>query len=216
MLKTVIFDMDGVIIDSEPIHHDAFFKVFDDLNIEVSELYYDNLKGFSTKNAMQRIVDDFQLNNESVAELVERKRSYFNDLFDTKTDLRLIPGVFRLIQDLHQKGLQLILASSSAKVTIDRIFRRFELYPYFTHIISGEEFPQSKPNPAIFLRAQELSQHSKQECIVIEDSTNGILAAHRAEIFCIAYKSENSHNQDLSLADAVIDNFEEIERILHN
>lgn len=210
MIKTVIFDMDGVIIDSEPIHHDAFFKVFDDLNIEISELYYDSLKGFSTKNAIQRIVNDFQLNNESVAELVERKRSYFNDLFDTKADLRLIPGVFSLIQDLHQKGLQLILASSSAKVTIDRIFRRFELYPYFTHIISGEEFPQSKPNPAIFLRAQELSQHSKQECIVIEDSTNGILAAHRAEIFCIAYKSENSHNQDLSLADAVIDDFEEV------
>jgi beta-phosphoglucomutase-like phosphatase (HAD superfamily) len=100
------------------------------------------------------------------------------------------------------------LASSSAKVTIERIFNRFNLHQYFTHIVSGEDFPQSKPNPAIFNHAAFLSQTPKGNCIVIEDSTNGIKAANAAGIFCIGYNSVNSKMQDLSTADMVIQHFE--------
>jgi HAD superfamily hydrolase (TIGR01509 family) len=115
-----------------------------------------------------------------------------------------------LIQELHGKGMQLVLASSSANVTIQMIFNRFGLEPYFTHKVSGEDFPQSKPNPAIFLEAARLAQTPVEECIVIEDSTNGIKASHSAGIYCVGYRSVNSKLQDYSLANKVISDFSEL------
>ena len=103
-----------------------------------------------------------------------------------------------------------IVASSASKVTIDRVFTRFGLHSYFSHIVSGEDFPKSKPHPAIFEHAVFLSQTPKEACVVIEDSTNGIIASKAAGIYCIGYDSENSKMQDLSLADSVIRRFDEL------
>jgi HAD superfamily hydrolase (TIGR01509 family) len=121
-----------------------------------------------------------------------------------------LDGVEELIKDLYANGIQLVLASSSAHVTIERIFIRFNLHHYFTHIVSGEDFPKSKPHPAIFIKAAELSGTPVENCIVIEDSTNGIMAAKAAGIYCIGYNSVNTKLQDYSLADEVISNFNEL------
>ena len=210
MLQTVIFDMDGVIVDTEPVHHYAYFQHFKELNIEVSAEMFASFTGNSTKNVFQKIKDYFQISIETET-LVQRKRTIFNEAFDTKEDLFLLEGVEDLIKKLHQSGLQLILASSASKVTIDRVFKRFQLHSYFSHIISGEDFPESKPNPAIFNEAVRLSNTPKENCIIIEDSTNGIKAAHAAGVFCVGYKSVNSHKQDYSLANIVIDKFEDLD-----
>lgn len=209
MIKTVIFDMDGVIVDTEPVHHYAYNQHFKKLNIEVTPEMYASFTGNSTKNIFERLKEQFNL-NEDVQTLVETKRNLFNDAFDSKQDLYLLDGVEDLIKDLHKNGMQLILASSSATVTIDRIFNRFELHKFFTHIVSGEDFPKSKPHPAIFLKAVELSNTAAKDCIVIEDSTNGIKAAKAAGIYCIGYDSYHSKMQDYSLADMVISDFKEL------
>ena len=209
MIQTVIFDMDGVIVDTEPVHHYAYNQHFKMLNIEVSPEMYASFTGNSTKNIFERLKATFQL-NEDVQELVETKRNLFNEAFDHKEDLYLLDGVEDLIKDLHNHGIQLVLASSSATVTINRIFNRFGLHQYFTHIVSGEDFPKSKPHPAIFEHAVFLSQTPRENCIVIEDSTNGIKAAKAAGIYCIGYDSVNSKMQDYSLADQVISNFNEL------
>jgi HAD superfamily hydrolase (TIGR01509 family) len=201
--------MDGVIVDTEPVHSYAYFQHFAELNIDVSKDMFTSFMGNSTRNTFQKLKELFPIDLE-VEDLIQRKRTIFNDAFDNKKDLYLIEGVEKLIKDLHQNGMQLIVASSAAKVTIDRVFKRFNLYPYFSHIVSGEDFPNSKPHPEIFEYAASLSITSKENCIVIEDSTNGIIAAKAAGIFCIGYNSEHSKLQDLSLADVVINHFDEL------
>jgi HAD superfamily hydrolase (TIGR01509 family) len=209
MIQTVIFDMDGVIVDTEPVHRYAYFQHFEELNIEVSEEMYTSFTGFSTRNTFQRLKEQFGI-NEEVEDLIQRKRSIFNDAFDTKEDLELLEGVENLIKDFYKNGMQLIVASSASKVTIERVFNRFGLHQYFSHIVSGEDFPKSKPHPAIFEHAASLSIASKENCIVIEDSTNGIKAAKAAGIFCIGYNSIHSKGQDLTLADVVVSHFNEL------
>lgn len=201
--------MDGVIVDTEPVHHYAYHQHFKHLNIDVTEEMYASFTGNSTKNVYQRLKETFDILDE-VEDLVQKKRSLFNDAFDEKEDLDLLPGVRELIVDLHSNGIQLILASSASKVTIERVFNRFKLHQYFTHIVSGEDFPKSKPHPAIFEHAASLSVASKEECVVIEDSTNGIKAAKAAGIFCIGYISENSHLQELAEADTVVNHFSDL------
>jgi HAD superfamily hydrolase (TIGR01509 family) len=209
MIKTVIFDMDGVIVDTEPVHHYAYHQHFKKLNIEISDEMYATFTGNSTKNIYEKIKNNFQI-NEDVPSLVLAKRNLFNDAFDSKEDLYLLDGVEDLIKDLYHNGIQLVLASSSANVTIERIFNRFNLHQYFTHKVSGEDFPNSKPHPAIFEHAAFLSQTPVENCIVIEDSTNGILAAKAAGIYCIGYDSVHSKLQDYTLADKVITHFSEL------
>lgn len=209
MKNTVIFDMDGVIVDTEPLHKTAYYQHFAELNIDVDSELFSKFTGKSTKNVYQMIKDIFGIQT-NVEELTERKRTIFYGLFDSDPALKLLDGVEVLIKNLHSANFQLILASSAAKSTIDRVFKRFNLFPFFSHLLSGEDFPESKPNPAIFIEAQRLSGNDKSDCIVIEDSTNGILAANGAGIFCIGYKSENSKNQNYESADLVINHFDEL------
>lgn len=209
MVQTVIFDMDGVIVDTEPVHHFAYYQHFNELGIEVSDEMYRSFTGNSTRNIFQKLKAQFDL-QEDVEDLILRKRHLFNEAFDLKEDLYLIDGVEELIKDLHANGIQLIVASSASKVTINRVFTRFNLHQYFTHIVSGEDFPKSKPHPAIFEHAASLSVAPKENCIVIEDSTNGIQAAVSAGIFCVGYDSFHSKDQDLSKANIIIRHFNEL------
>lgn len=202
--------MDGVIVDTEPVHYYAYMQHFKSLGISVPDEMYATFTGNSTKNVYQRVKETFGLDYE-VEHLVNNKREIFNNAFDEKEDLAMLEGVFELIENLHNNGMQLILASSSAKITIERVFRRFSLHNYFSHIVSGEDFPKSKPHPAIFNKAAELSGHHKSECIVIEDSTNGVEAAKAADIYCVGYKSLNSKFQDLNKADMIIERFNELD-----
>ena len=209
MIRTVIFDMDGVIIDTEPIHHHAFFTLFAELGIPVTETEYATFLGRSTRNVFQRLKAEYNLPQE-VESLLMRKRELFNKAFDEDASLDLLPGVRTLIEDLRRHDVQLVVASSASKATIARVFQRFGLGPYFSHIVSGEDFVESKPNPAIFVQAAAVANTSNKNCIVIEDAANGVAAAKAAGIYCIAYASPHSAGQDLHQADRVIQDFAEL------
>lgn len=203
MIRTVIFDMDGVLVDTEPLHHDAFFRHFAELGIQMTAAEYNTFLGSSTRNVYQQLQQQFNL-TEDVQALVQRKRELFGVSFDASTELDLLPGARALIEDLHQAGLPLQLASSASKETIARVFGRFGLYPYFDNLVSGEDFPRSKPDPAIFLHAAQLAGIAPAQCLVIEDSANGVTAAKAAGMYCIGYRSAHSEGQDLHHADRVV------------
>ena len=128
MIQTVIFDMDGVIIDTEPIHHQAYYTQFAELGISDAE--YATFLGSSTRNVFQRLKQQFGLKQE-VETLLLRKRELFNQIFDADADLALLDNVQVLLDDLRVHRVPLVLASSASKATIGRVFDRFGLGPYF-------------------------------------------------------------------------------------
>jgi beta-phosphoglucomutase len=209
MLKAVIFDMDGVIVDSEPLHHRAYHAMFEEIGITVSDEQYDSLTGKSTINICKLLKDQFRLSH-APEELMAIKRRHYYHFFENDRDFDLISGVRGLIQDYRDNGLTLVLGSSASMPNIEKIFERFDLNPYFKAKISGAELKASKPHPEIFLKAVEATGFLPEECIVIEDATNGIEAAKGAGIYCVAFESGHSKNQDYSKADLVIKDFEAI------
>ncbi|WP_298343927.1 HAD family phosphatase [uncultured Algibacter sp.] len=209
MLKAVIFDMDGVIIDSEPMHNKAYHDMFDEVGIDVSSELYESFTGQSTINICKRLCDHFDL-KEAPETLVALKRKHYKQFFDSNSDLGLIDGVLDLIKNYYNNGLTLVLASSAAMTSINQIFDRFDLNQYFVAKLSGGDLKQSKPHPEIFIKAAEATGFSKEECIVIEDSTNGVEAAKAAGIYCVGFDSFHSKNQDYSKANTVITDFKDI------
>ncbi|MCL5128416.1 HAD family phosphatase [Algibacter sp. L4_22] len=206
MLKAAIFDMDGVIINSEPLHHAAYHKMFSDVGANMTSELYESFTGQSTLNVCKQVKDHFNL-NESPETLVAIKRKHYEYIFENDKDFDLIDGVLDLIKNYHANGLTLVLASSASMPSIERIFKRFDLNPYFKAKLSGADLKASKPHPEIFIKAADASGFKTSECIVIEDSTNGITAANGANIFCVGYDSVHSKNQDYSNANLKIKDF---------
>jgi len=209
MLKAVLFDMDGVIVDTEPLHCKAYYKMFAAVGISVSDALYESFTGQSTISICRQLCTLFNL-TEAPETLVQLKRDFFKELFFKNDSLDLIDGVLELIKDYHNNGLTLVLASSASMVTINNVFDKFDLNKYFIAKLSGADLKASKPHPEIFIKAAIASGFAKEECMVIEDSTNGIAAANAAGIFCVGFKSPHSKNQVYDQADMVISSFKEI------
>jgi len=209
MLKGVLFDMDGVIVDTEPLHHKAYHLMFDEVEIEVSPELYQSFTGQSTLNICKRLCDHFGV-TKAPETLVQLKRKHFKHIFANDSSLQLIDGVLDIIKEYHERELKLVLASSASMLTINNIFERFDLNQYFIAKFSGADLKQSKPHPEIFEKAAYATGYERKNCMVIEDSTNGIKAANAAGIFCVGYDSVHSKNQDYTIANMVISDFSEI------
>lgn len=212
MLKSVIFDMDGVIIDSEPEHLRSEQELFKALGIVMAE--DDHLEEFvgTTSHYMWGALKNRFSLPQTVEELVKSEReSYYNFLISRNHTIDLIKGAKELIQDLYKNGVTLAIASSSPMNVIEAVVDMYGIREYFVELVTGDYVERSKPNPDIFLYAARKVESMPEECIVIEDSANGVLAAKRAGMKCIGYKNLNSGNQNLSPADLIINSFNEID-----
>ncbi|MGB1901497.1 MAG: HAD family hydrolase, partial [Flavobacteriaceae bacterium] len=170
---------------------------------------YEGFTGQSTYGICKQLCTHFNLELEP-QELVQIKRNYFTKLFFDDDDLKLLDGVEELINNYFDHGLTLVVASSASMFTINNVMKRFKLDRFFSNKLSGADLKASKPHPEIFINAAKAANALANECFVIEDSTNGIKAAKRAGIYCVAYKSEHSKNQDYTLADMLISDYKEI------
>ena len=195
-LKAVLFDMDGVIVDTEPLHKQAYFLMFKKVGIEVSEELYNAYTGQSTIEICKDLVNRFNL-SLAATELVAYKRAFFKELFFSDTnDLQLLDGVLDLIKDYYNNGITLVLASSASMVTINNVFDKFDLNKYFKGKISGADLKASKPHPEIFIKAAKIAGFYKKECLVIEDSVSGVKAAKSGGFDVFGY-IEHDYNNEL-------------------
>jgi beta-phosphoglucomutase family hydrolase len=210
MFKAVIFDMDGVIIDSEPIHSKVEKRLFEDLGLAISDDEHHSFVGTTSRWMWSYIKDKYKL-DQSIEELVQMEAaSYIGHLLSQK-DEKPIPGVVDLIQELHGNNVRLAVASSASVRNIEIVLKMFNVEKYFEARISGDEVRNGKPAPDVFLHCAKILGLRPEECVVIEDSKNGVEAAKAAGMRCIGFKNPNSGEQDLSAADMVIRSFLELD-----
>ena len=209
MIQTVIFDMDGVIIDSESVYFKIDKQMFDELNIAVSFEEQCSYVGASSQNMWDSIISKHGITDHREV-LMSKEYNLYMEHLANANDLQPIEGVRELINDLHEHNFKLVLASSSRMETIDIVLNKFRLSEFFTIKVSGSELAHSKPHPEIFQRAADLIKSEPKECIVIEDSKNGVTAAKAAGMKCIGFLNPSSGHQNLANADMVIRSFKEL------
>ena len=207
MIETVIFDMDGVIIDSEPIHQELQYELFQSYNISIGQDEYQKFIGRSSKNMWQELIERFSL-TVTVDEVLLQDRNLYHERLRAEKGLSPIAGIPELIESLHEAEIKLVLASSSSMQSINLVLDLFELSHYFDHRVSGANLAFSKPHPEIFHVAAGLTGSENQRCLVIEDSNHGVTAAKRARMKCVGFRNPSSGNQDLSQADLIIDDMQ--------
>jgi beta-phosphoglucomutase len=215
MLRAVIFDFNGIIVDDEPIHFELFKKVFAEEGIELSQdAYYARYLGFDDRGAFSFGYREHNrsLSHDKLAELIERKAVYYQE--GIRNHVAIFPGVKSLVIDLA-KNLPLAVASGALRNEIETILTTAGLIDHFKVIISAEDVERGKPEPDIFLKAlaslneQNGNAIQANECVVIEDSKEGIKGARRAGMKCLAVT--NSHPAELlKEANAVVKTLETV------
>ena len=217
MLRAIIFDFNGIIVDDEPIHFELFQRVLKEEGITLTEQdYYARYLGFDDRGAFTAAYREHErlLPEAKLAQLIERKAVYYQE--DIKTKMRVFPGVTTLVPALA-KQLPLAIASGALRNEIEMILSSVGLRGRFRAVVSAEDVKRGKPEPEIFLKAlAQLNVMSQgqppinaAECLVIEDSKEGIRGARRAGMKCLAVT--NSHPGDLlSGADAVVGSLERV------
>lgn len=209
MLKAVIFDMDGVIIDSEPMHARAAVLALQKYDINISIDYAYHFIGTTTYVMCRNMVEDFNLNitpEQLLNDNIEMKNYLLS-----KEGYSGIPYILDVMKDLKEHDMKLIIASSSSPEAIEDVMNALLINPYFHGYVSGTMVANPKPAPDIFLEAARRLGVAPENCIVIEDSLHGITAANAAGMASIGFINPNSGNQDLSKATMLIEGFDEID-----
>jgi beta-phosphoglucomutase len=208
--QAVIFDMDGVLVDSEPFHVQNEKLMFSRLGLDISDEEHARYMGTATDVMWEQIIRERKLSldvEETTLQTIQQEIPYFQSL--EKIDP--MPGLVNLLEKLQKSGIPMAVASSSDKAIIDIILEKSGLRKYFEHAVSSGEIGKSKPEPDVFLHAAMLLGVAPENCIVFEDSRNGIKAAKAAGMVCIAYSGGNSGHQNQSQADRRISDFNELD-----
>jgi len=210
MLKAIIFDCDGVIAHTEPIHMEALGRVLAEEGITLTtEAYFAEYLALDDRGCFQKAFAyrENQLTPGDVNEMISRKAKYVEAIMNA--GIQILPGVAELIR-LAANHYPLAIASGALRSEIESVVKSGGLAECFKAIVSAEDVPRCKPYPDPFLKALELINLTNDDavkpdqCLVIEDSIHGIRAAHEAAMRCLAVA--NSYPKEkLAEADFVVD-----------
>lgn len=208
MIKAILFDNDGVIVDSEPLHQQAEKQTMAEFGVQITEADFIDYVGIGAKKMFGDWIAKYNI-NIAVEVLIPAHEKNLIKIF--QENVVPTPNVVKFIQQLVKENYLLAVASSSARALVEVGLKKYDLLRYFRAVVCGDEVEQTKPAPDIFLRAAEKLDVLPEHCLVIEDSNAGIRAAKAAGMQSAGYQNENSGKQDLSLADVVIADFFELD-----
>ncbi|AGF55928.1 beta-phosphoglucomutase family hydrolase [Clostridium saccharoperbutylacetonicum] len=211
--KAVIFDMDGVLVDSEPMYFEIERYLFSYFKVNVSKEQHEALVGTSLENMWEKLIKDNNL-KQSKEKIVDYHKKYVIKHVEGLRELLPTKNIKELLEDLKEKDIKIGLASSSPKDLINIILNKLNIKKFFQIIVSGDEVEKSKPHPEIFIKVAQLLNVAPNECVVIEDSSNGVNAAVAAGMKCIGFSNPHSGKQNLENADIIINEFPNISSYL--
>ena len=209
-MQGFIFDMDGVIIDSEPIHSRVKLDTLQHFGLSFVPADLAKYMGRTSRAMFTDVIREQQRQDLDVEMVTAYKHQHYLDILAHGDDIGPVAGAVELIRSLHGAGVPLGLATSSNRKVIAIVIERFGLADCFQSVISGNELPASKPDPDIYLRTAKNLGLAPADCVVLEDTYNGVLAAKRAGMRCIGYRNPNSGQQDLRQADKIVDSLREL------
>ncbi len=208
--EAVVFDMDGVLIDSETFYSQQEARIFRELGLIISLEEHITYQGTATFEMWKKIKANHVLPQSAETLTLLCEEDTLNEYRKIER-METMPGVVKLIDLLHQQGYPLALATSSTPRVIDLVLHKTGLASYFKEVVNSTMTnDNSKPAPDLFLLAASKLGIDPTHCLAIEDSTNGIRAAKRAGMFCIAYNGPGAEHQDQSEADWIIDDYQQM------
>lgn len=211
MIEAVIFDNDGVLVDSEPLHHLAETQTLAQFNIDFTEEDFKKYVGIGWHKMLSDWIVTYNLptTTEKLREIHERNLINAFEKYVEQT-----PNVEKFIIALKNKNYKLGVASSSSRVLVETGLRKTRLLHYFDLVVCSDNVKNTKPDPEIYLLTADRLGISPEKCFVIEDSSTGVKAAKAAGMQCGGYQNPNSGNQDLSRADVIFKDFFELQNLL--
>ncbi len=220
-VQAVILDMDGVLVDTEPIHIRAFCELLDEMGVDYEAEYVNGFVGFSIDDNVRRINRDFFPDSQlDIEECVEKRDRMYLDILRA-TALHPLPGIRELTEVCRKKGLQLALASSSDRNQIQAILQNlkengFDLKPYLNVVVSGDEVEHRKPDSQIYRLTLQRLGCPPEQALAIEDSEAGVESAKAAGVLCAALKNPYITDHRLKKADFLIDRINEVATALNS
>ncbi len=203
LIKAAIFDLDGTIIDSNPLDFAAWQKVLAEHQAQLSWEEYLQIVGATSAEIVQQYLN---LNDEKkTEEIVHKREEYFRQIAGEK-GIHLLPGAEKLLQDIRAIPLKMVLATGSNREKLDFVFSKVHIRQYFDDLITADDVTKGKPDPEVFLQAARKINLPPAECMVFEDAKKGVEAAKAGGMTCIAINT-NGHSHYLSAADLVIEKY---------
>ena len=207
-MDAFLFDMDGVLVDTQQYHSRALQQVLAAVGLDVSMTELSQYAGTKRGETFVGIAAKRGI-MLPVNQLCDRKDEIFAQMI-AQADLQPIDGIPALLQQLQTAGVKMAIASSSSESFIAYIVDQLGIRPYFAALLSGEKLPRSKPDPAIYELAAQAVGAAPEHCVVLEDAALGVQAAKAAGTYCIGYVNPHSGQQDLSHADEIVRSIRDI------
>ena len=209
-MKAFLFDMDGVLLDSEKIFVRSLKRYLEDQGISegISQDRLSKLTGMKTDAISKQLMEEYGLHKE-LGELSQDQDVYFEKELEKIGALEPMEGLEEFLKSLKEKNFLLALASSSDKGWVHRVLTELRVEYWFDQIVTGDQVSVSKPEPDIFLLAAKKLGVKPEDCVVIEDSVNGIKAGKRAGMYVVGYKGSEIF-QDTKEADEEIASFSQL------
>ena len=190
MIKGIIFDMDGTIVDSLPYHYEAWKIFFNENKVENFSEKLNEYKGGGTLDLMRTVYGN-QYSKKELKKMSEDKEKIFRKIY--KGEIKQILGFKNFLDELKSKDIMVGLASNAIRKNVSMIINELEIYDYFDSIICGDEVINGKPNPEMFNETIDRFNINKDECLIFEDSLEGILAAKNSGVKVIGITSSSSN-----------------------
>jgi len=208
-MKAFIFDMDGVIINSEPIFDELFIELGKKEDITVTIDFLNTIRGREDSEIWSLLIKEYGF-SKTADYYNDTLLSQLNQHIKDSQDIAPIDGIRELIDELDKRGITMAVGSAADRNRVLLTIEKFKLGKFFKTVVSATDVPRAKPHPDIYLKVASDLNLEPADCWVLEDSANGVKAAKSAGMKCIAYKGTYNTDQDHSLADIRINSISEL------